>query len=351
MLHLRRPKVQAPERLSMLRRRPPASAILAVMLVLAVGSWAGDSYASPRVIGRNRLRTGDEVAARHFVAIRPRHASAPVPGGPGPAGGPGPTGPAGAPGLPTGPGSPGSPGPPGSPAGPPAPPAPPPPPAPPSFAPGTVARTTGSDAVALTFDDGPGDQTLAILALLRQYGVKATFCLIGVHVRERPDLVQAIVRDGHTLCNHTWQHDLGLGHRSPEAIRSDLQRTSDEIHKAVPGVPIRYFRQPGGMWTPSVVSIAQELGMTSLGWDVDPSDWNVAGYPPGSVMTNHVIGNIEQHVHPGAIVLSHDAGGDRSSTVAAYRVLLPYLLNQRHLRLVQLPGGAHPPHGGHGSAA
>jgi peptidoglycan/xylan/chitin deacetylase (PgdA/CDA1 family) len=214
-----------------------------------------------------------------------------------------------------------------------------------------VARTTGSDAVALTFDDGPGDQTLAILALLRQYGVKATFCLIGVHVRERPDLVRAIVRDGHTLCNHTWQHDLGLGHRSPEVIRSDLQRTSDEIHKAVPGVPIRYFRQPGGMWTPSVVSIAQEMGMTSLGWDVDPSDWNVAGYSPGAVMTNHVIGNIEQHVHPGAIVLSHDAGGDRSSTVAAYRVLLPYLLNQRHLRLVPLPTGARPPRGGPEAAA
>jgi peptidoglycan/xylan/chitin deacetylase (PgdA/CDA1 family) len=214
-----------------------------------------------------------------------------------------------------------------------------------------VARTTGSDAVALTFDDGPGDQTLAILALLRQYGVKATFCLIGVHVRERPDLVRAIVRDGHTLCNHTWQHDLGLGHRSPEVIRSDLQRTSDEIHKAVPGVPIRYFRQPGGMWTPSVVSIAQEMGMTSLGWDVDPSDWNVAGYPPGPVMTNHIIGNIEYHVHPGAIVLSHDAGGDRSSTVAAYRVLLPYLLGQRHLHLVPLPGGARPPQGGPEAAA
>jgi peptidoglycan-N-acetylglucosamine deacetylase len=214
-----------------------------------------------------------------------------------------------------------------------------------------VARTTGGDAVALTFDDGPGDQTLAILALLRAHRVKATFCLIGVHVRERPDLVQAIVRDGHTLCNHTWQHDLRLGQRSPEAIRSDLQRTSDEIHKAVPGIPIRYFRQPGGMWTPSVVSVARELGMTSLGWDVDPGDWNVAGYPPGPVMTNHVIGNIEQHVHPGSIVLSHDAGGDRSSTVAAYRVLLPYLLNQRHLRLVPLPVGTRPPHSGPESAA
>jgi peptidoglycan/xylan/chitin deacetylase (PgdA/CDA1 family) len=136
-----------------------------------------------------------------------------------------------------------------------------------------------------------------------------------------------------------------LGQRSPEAIRSDLQRTSDEIHRAVPGVPIRYFRHPGGLWTPAAVSIAQDMGMTSLGWDVDPSDWNIAGYPPGPVMTNHIINNVKQHVHPGAIVLSHDAGGDRTSTVAAYRVLLPYLLDERHLRLVPLPSGAYPPPG------
>jgi peptidoglycan/xylan/chitin deacetylase (PgdA/CDA1 family) len=206
-----------------------------------------------------------------------------------------------------------------------------------------VARTTGSDAVALTFDDGPGDQTLAILALLREHGVKATFCLIGVRVRERPDLVQAIVRDGHTLCNHTWLHDMRLGQHSPEVIRADLQRTNDEIHRAVPGVPIKYFRHPGGMWTPAAVSIAQDMGMTSVGWDVDPSDWNVAGWRPGEAMTNHIIGNVEQHVNPGSIVLSHDGGGDRTSTVAAYRTLLPYLLGQRHLTLIPLPAGARPP--------
>jgi peptidoglycan/xylan/chitin deacetylase (PgdA/CDA1 family) len=215
----------------------------------------------------------------------------------------------------------------------------------PAFAPGTVARTTGRDTVALTFDDGPGDQTSAILGLLRRYQVKATFCLIGIHVREHPELVREIVRDGHTLCNHTWIHDLRLGQRSPDIIRSDLQRTSDEIHKAAPGVPVRYFRQPGGMWTPAVVSIAQDLGMTSLGWDVDPADWNVAAYPPGAAMTSHVIANVRAHVHPGAIVLSHDAGGDRTSTVAAYRTLLPYLLNERHLLLVPLPAGTGPASG------
>jgi peptidoglycan-N-acetylglucosamine deacetylase len=198
-----------------------------------------------------------------------------------------------------------------------------------------IMTHTGTSAVALTFDDGPGGYTPQMLALLRQYGIKATFCLIGVNVRANPGLVQQIVRDGHTLCNHTWIHDLQLGSRPAEAIRADLQRTNDEIHKAVPGVPIRYFRHPGGNFTPTAVAVARQLGMYSIGWSVDPSDWNIKLYPSGPIMTGHIIGNIERYTGPGAIVLSHDGGGDRSSTIAAYRVLLPWL--KARYALVKLP--------------
>jgi hypothetical protein len=61
-------------------------------------------------------------------------------------------------------------------------------------------------------------------------------------------------------------------------------------------------------------------------------------------MTNHVITNVREHVHPGAIVLSHDAGGNRTSTLAAYRTLLPYLLDERRLHLAPLPPGLGPSH-------
>ncbi|MCW2640104.1 MAG: polysaccharide deacetylase [Dactylosporangium sp.] len=213
------------------------------------------------------------------------------------------------------------------------------PPANATFAPGVTAKTTGTDGVALTFDDGPGDQTMAILNLLRASGVKATFCLIGSNVREHPELVQAIVRDGHTLCNHTWMHDLQLGQRPTDVIRSDMQRTNDEIHRAVPGVAIKYFRHPGGAWTAAAVSVAEELGMTSIDWDVDPLDWDTGSYGVGPGMVNHIIDSVKQGVQPGSIILSHDGGGDRTSTVAAYQTLLPYLLQERHLRLVPLPTG------------
>ena len=69
--------------------------------------------------------------------------------------------------------------------------------------------------VALTFDDGPDPTyTPQVLALLRPYRVKATFCVVGENAQAHPDLVRQIVADGHTLCNHSWHHDVLLGTRS-----------------------------------------------------------------------------------------------------------------------------------------
>jgi peptidoglycan/xylan/chitin deacetylase (PgdA/CDA1 family) len=189
-------------------------------------------------------------------------------------------------------------------------------------------RTTGSSAVALTFDDGPDPtSTPQMLDLLKQYGIKATFCLVGVHVRDYPELVERIVREGHTLCNHSWLHDIKLGEKTPDQIRADLARTSAEIRKAVPNARIPYYRQPGGKWTADIVSIAKSMGMTPLGWAVDPSDWAKPG-------TQVIIDRVTQHTFAGSIVLMHDGGGDRSETLAACRTLFPWF--KQHFKLAQL---------------
>ncbi|WP_328342527.1 polysaccharide deacetylase family protein [Micromonospora sp. NBC_00421] len=193
--------------------------------------------------------------------------------------------------------------------------------------------STGSGEVALTFDDGPDPTyTPQVLEVLRAYGVKATFCVVGENAQDHPDLLRAIVADGHTLCNHSWHHDVLLGKRSPDLIRADLIRTNDAIHAAVPDARISYFRQPGGAWTYPVVSVAEGLGMTPLHWTVDPNDWQVPG---AAKITATVTGD----TGPGAIVLMHDAGGDRQGTVDALRRILPDLTSR--FRLEALPvGGA-----------
>jgi peptidoglycan-N-acetylglucosamine deacetylase len=195
--------------------------------------------------------------------------------------------------------------------------------------------TTGLPDVALTFDDGPNPEwTPRILAVLREYRIKATFCLIGVNVVKFPQLVRDIVAEGHTLCNHSWVHDIGLGRRSPEWIMADLSRTSTAIRKAVPDAKISYYRQPGGVWTRAVVAAAAKLGMTSLHWQVDPQDWRKPG---AYVISSKVI----HATRPGSIVLMHDGGGNRSGTALALRSILPNLVAR--FPLEALPSGVDPP--------
>ncbi len=180
-------------------------------------------------------------------------------------------------------------------------------------------QSTGRVEVALTFDDGPDPRwTPQVLDLLWEHRVTATFCMVGELAEAYPDLVAAIAEAGHTLCNHSWRHGFDLGSRSREEIRRDLMRTNEAIAAAVPGAQVRYFRQPGGFWTPTVVDVAAELGMSSLHWTVDPRDWS----EPGAA---HIAAVVRNQTGPGAIVLLHDGGRDRSGTVEALRAILPDL--------------------------
>ncbi|MEV0840486.1 polysaccharide deacetylase family protein [Actinocatenispora sera] len=189
-------------------------------------------------------------------------------------------------------------------------------------------RTTGTAAVALTFDDGPSPVwTPKVLALLKRHHLHATFCLIGEQVKEYPKLVARIVAGGHTLCNHSWDHDEFMSQRSTKYIRSELTRTDRAIRKAAPGATVRYYRQPGGNWSKRIVRVSRQLGMAPLGWSVDPSDWK---RPP----TSSIIANVKSNTGHGSIVLMHDGGGDRSHTYAALRTLLPYL--SRRYDLIRL---------------
>ncbi len=180
--------------------------------------------------------------------------------------------------------------------------------------------------MALTFDDGPWDDTPAVLDLLAQYHVKATFCMIGRQIAAHATLVQRMVAEGHTLCNHTWSHDEMLRTRPVDRIRAELQRTNDAIHAVVPGAVIGYFRAPGGNFSPQIVDMAASMGMTSLFWNVDPQDWRGPG-------VQAIISNVLGYTRPGSIVLMHDGAGPQ--TVAALRTILPELV--RRYSLIALP--------------
>ena len=166
--------------------------------------------------------------------------------------------------------------------------------------------------MALTLDDGPSPEwTPKVLDMLREQGIKATFCLIGAYAEAYPELVADIHREGHTLCNHSWFHEFDLGKRSEDEIRANLQRTNDAIVKAAPGAEVKYFRHAGGQWTDRAIAVAADLGMESLHWTVDPSDWD----------NRTTEGQIRDHVlersGPGAIVLLHDGASNQKDMCGA----------------------------------
>jgi peptidoglycan/xylan/chitin deacetylase (PgdA/CDA1 family) len=191
-------------------------------------------------------------------------------------------------------------------------------------------NNTGSESVALTFDDGPSPKwTPKVLETLRHWDVKATFCLIGTEVRDNPQLVADIVAAGHTLCNHGWHHEMNLGTKSRDDIADNLGHTNDVIHAAAPDARIGYFRQPGGKWTDREIDVAAELGMAPLHWSVDPGDWDKSA--KSAAIKKRVLGN----VGPGGIVLMHDGGGDRGPTFDALEPILTGLCDR--YELIPLP--------------
>jgi peptidoglycan/xylan/chitin deacetylase (PgdA/CDA1 family) len=195
-------------------------------------------------------------------------------------------------------------------------------------------QVTGRASVALTFDDGPDPaQTPALLDLLAQHNATATFCVVGTQAKAYPDLIRRIVAGGHTLCNHSWDHNLQLGGRKPADIRADLAATNAAIRAAAPNAPIAYFRAPGGNFTERLASIAADLGMRSLYWQVDPRDWDHTADASDQAHRERVIATIEKSVGKGAIILSHDF--QQPQTIKAYQTLLPWL--QKRYHIIALP--------------
>ena len=189
---------------------------------------------------------------------------------------------------------------------------------------GSTQHHTGGKYIALTFDDGPDPTwTPQVLALLAQYHVQATFCLIGNQAHAHTELVRAIVNAGHALCDHTMTHDEHLPSRSHQVKYNEINAGRQAILAAVPSARVRYYRAPGGAFsrstdTDSVQAIAVGLGMQPLAWSIDTVDWTKPG-------VTHIVAAIESAgTHD--VVLMHDAGGDRSQTLDALRIALPWLV-------------------------
>ena len=151
---------------------------------------------------------------------------------------------------------------------------------------------------ALSFDDAPHPiYAPLLLDTLSRADVNATFFCIGRNARAYPYYVRDILSQGHEVGNHTFHH-VRLTELPAETVLDELEQCN-AVLSAITGKPVKYFRPPGGRYSPETLMIARSLGLITTFWTDDPADFNNPGQ---SVLQDR----LASHLRPGGIVLLHD---------------------------------------------
>jgi len=185
--------------------------------------------------------------------------------------------------------------------------------------------------VALTFDDAPdAAYTPQVLDVLKKYGVKATFFVMGSRAEAHPDLVRRMVREGHVVGNHSYNHP-NLVKLSDADFRDQVLRT-EQIIRELAGYTPALFRAPYGNINEEQIKWLASQHVKIIGWNVDSLDWK-------GLDGEQVAANVLAHAGPGSIILQHSAGGegeDLSGTVQALPAIIEKL-RAEGIQLVTVP--------------
>ena len=178
-------------------------------------------------------------------------------------------------------------------------------------------NSNNSKEIALTFDDGPHPkETAKILDILKKYNAKATFFVVGKHVKWYPDSVMRASKEGHEIGNHTFTHP-DISTLSNEQLKTEIKNCEDIIIEKTGKKPV-LFRPPFGNYNERCLKeLSQDLGYTVVLWSgVDAKDWR---NPPASQIADKIIKNVK----PGDIILLHDYGTE--NTIIALDTILSTL--------------------------
>jgi len=201
------------------------------------------------------------------------------------------------------------------------------------YAPVLARLPAAGNAVWLTIDDGPSDDTLPVLDLLDAHGARATFFLVGERAAARPGLVAEIVRRGHDVGNHSHTHPQAwfwaLGPRRMAREVGEAQRTLAELA----GAPPRWFRSVVGMTNPFVAAPLKRHGLARVAW-------SARGFDAVRDDPARVAADIERDLAPGAIILMHE-GAPHGRSVEMLAAVLQRLHASGYR--TTLPGGAGTP--------
>jgi peptidoglycan/xylan/chitin deacetylase (PgdA/CDA1 family) len=190
-------------------------------------------------------------------------------------------------------------------------------------------RIAGSEKreIALTFDDGPGPYTPGVLAVLTRMHAPATFFEVGAMLQYFHASTSAIVAQGDPIGDHTELHQ-PMSELSKGDQRSELLDQAAAIGQY--GAPFpRLFRPPYGVYDATTLALLHKYGMLMVMWTVDSDDYLTPGVAD-------IVHTVLSGARPGAIILMHDAGGDRTQTIDALPKIIRGL-RARGYQLVTVP--------------
>ncbi|MFJ7728305.1 polysaccharide deacetylase family protein [Neobacillus sp. NPDC097160] len=185
-----------------------------------------------------------------------------------------------------------------------------------------ITKRTNTDAIALTFDDGPNPvYTPQLLDLLKKYDVKATFFVVGSKVKSYPDIIKRMSREGHTIGIHHFEHISSWIH-SPSRIKKQLQMTEQAITECT-GEKVTFYRPPWGSF--NLFSLLVSNRYKVILWSHIFGDWKAAKGKNG------LLEELLTATEPGSILLLHDCG----ETLGADKEAPYYMLKSLEIYLQQ----------------
>jgi peptidoglycan-N-acetylglucosamine deacetylase len=190
-------------------------------------------------------------------------------------------------------------------------------------------RIAGSQhrEIALTFDDGPGPYTPHVLAVLKREKVPGTFFEVGVSEKYFHASTSEIVARGYPIGDHTETH-APMSELSAHDQQAQLLQETSQIGDY--GAPFpRLFRPPYGLWNSTTLKLLKKYRMLMVLWTVDTNDYQLPGV---AAIVHAAVSGAE----PGAIILMHDAGGNRTETIAALPMIIS-ALRAKGYKLVTVP--------------
>jgi len=173
--------------------------------------------------------------------------------------------------------------------------------------------------IALTFDDGPNENTLLVLDLLKKYDAKATFFCIGKNIEKYSEIVQRTIAEGHIVGNHSYSHSHFFDFFRKEKLIDELEKT-DVLLEQFTAKKISLFRPPYGVTNPSIRRALAFTKHQVIGWNIRSLD--------GVVKDEKLLyDRIVKRVAPGGIVLLHDTS---KHSVNVLEQLLQFLQNNNY---------------------